>query len=138
MNGRLTALGPEGTALALLLLGHVLGDFVFQTDELAKNKHQFVPLLSHAGIVVVVHVVTFTPLLTRQTALIVGFIGVFHFLIDAVLARLRRRKTTSAFLFLGDQMAHLLVILVGWSLMDSSAWTIAPVVTALGGVDRLP
>lgn len=138
MSGLLTTLGSEGTALALLLLGHVLGDFVFQTDELAENKHRLVPLLSHVGIVIVVHAVAFIPLLSRQTVLVVGFVGVFHLLIDAVSARVRRRETTSASLFLGDQMAHLLVILVGWSLMDSSAWTVAPVVTALGGVDRLP
>lgn len=139
MSGWLTALGPGGTALALLFLGHVLGDFVFQTDEMAKNKHRVSPLLSHVGIVIVVHVVAFIPLLTPQTALIVVLVGVFHFLIDAVSARLRHQGTTSAHhLFLGDQMAHLLIILVGWSLMDSSAWTVAPVVTTLGGVDRLP
>jgi hypothetical protein len=138
MSGWLTALGAAGTALALLFLGHVLGDFVFQTDELATSKHRFRPLLSHAGIVLVVHVVTFVPLLTPRTALVVGFVGVSHLLIDAVSARVRRRKTASATLFLGDQLAHLLVILVGWSLMDASAWTVAPVVTALGGVDGLP
>lgn len=138
MSGWLTALGPEGSALALLLLGHVLGDFVFQTDEIATNKHRFGPLLSHSGIVIVVHVVAFVPLLTAQTALIVVLVGVFHFLVDAVSARLRHRGVTSARLFLGDQMAHLIVILVGWSLMDPSAWTVAPVVSALGGVDRLP
>lgn len=133
MSGWLTALGPEGTALALLLLGHVLGDFIFQTDKMATNKHRFGPLLTHSGIVIVVHVVAFIPLLTRQTALIVVFIGVFHFFIDGISARLRRQKATSAHLFLGDQMAHLLIILAGWSLMDSSALTVAPVVTALGG-----
>lgn len=138
MNGWLTALGSEGTAFALLLLGHVLGDFVFQTDELAKKKHRLRPLLSHIGIVVGVHVVTFLPLLTSQTALIVGLIGVFHLLIDAVSARIRHHQDSSAFLFLGDQTAHLLVILVGWVLMDPSTWTSAPIMTALGGVNRLP
>lgn len=138
MNGWLTGLGPEGTALALLLLGHVLGDFVFQTDELAKKKHRLLPLLLHIGIVVVVHVVTFLPLLTAQTALIVGSIGVFHFLIDAVSARIRHRQAPSVSLFLGDQTAHLLVIIVSWSLLDPSTWTVSPVVTALGGMNGLP
>jgi len=138
MNGWLTGLGPEGTGLALLLLGHVLGDFVFQTDALAKEKHRLWPLLSHVGIVVAVHVVTFLPLLTARTALVVGVIGVFHLLIDAVSARVRHQRASSAHLFLGDQTAHLLVILVGWSLIDPSTWTDAPVVAALGGVGRLP
>ena len=139
MSGWVTALGPEGTALALLVLGHVLGDFVFQTDTMAENKHRVGPLLTHGGIVIVAHVLLFVPLLTRQTALIVVFVGVFHLIIDAVSARLRHLEATSAqYLFLGDQIAHLLVILVGWSLMDASSWAVAPVVTALGGVDRLP
>lgn len=139
MSGWLTALGPEGTALALLLLGHVLGDFVFQTDAMARNKHRVGPLLSHGGIVLVVHVVTFVPLLTAQTALLVVFVGVFHLLVDAVSARIRHRGGTSAHhLFLGDQLAHLLVVLVGWSLIDATAWQVAPVVAALGGVGHLP
>jgi hypothetical protein len=96
MTGWLTALGPAGTALALLLLGHVLGDFVFQTDELARTKHRVGPLLVHAGIVNVVHLLTFLPLLTTRTALVVGSIGVCHFLIDAVSARIRRLRPSSA------------------------------------------
>jgi hypothetical protein len=138
MTGWLTALGPAGTALALLLLGHVLGDFVFQTDELARTKHRVGPLLVHAGIVNVVHLLTFLPLLTTRTALVVGSIGVCHFLIDAVSARIRRRRPSSASLFVGDQLAHLLVILVGWSLLGPATWTDAPVLTALGGMDQVP
>jgi hypothetical protein len=138
MTGWITALGLEGTALALLLLGHVLGDFTFQTDELARNKHQFVPLLSHGGIILVVHVVAFIPLLTLNTALIVVVITVSHVLIDAVSSRFRQQAATSVVLFLSDQMAHLLIIIVGWSLMYPSAVTAAPVVTALGGVARVP
>ncbi|MFW5950293.1 MAG: DUF3307 domain-containing protein [archaeon] len=138
MTGWLTALGPAGTALSLLFLGHVLGDFTFQTDALAKEKHRLGPLLSHVVIVTVVHAVAFSPLLTSQTLLLVGGIGVFHFFIDAVTARIRRRKAPSVGYFLGDQLAHLLVILIGWSVLDVSAWTVSPVVTAVSGVDQLP
>lgn len=138
MSGWLTALGPEGTALALLLTGHVLGDFVFQTDEVAKNKHKWFPLLTHAGIVLVVHLVAFIPLLTPQTGLLILSVGVSHFLIDAVTARVRNQKGTSAFLFLVDQMAHLLILSVGWSLIGPQVGADALVVTALGGTDSLP
>lgn len=138
MSGWLTGLGPEGTALALLVLGHVLGDFVFQTDELAANKHRIGPLLTHGGIVLVVHLAAFVPLLTPRTALLVLAVGVSHLLFDAVSARIRNRRPSSAWLFLGDQAVHLLVLLGVWSLIDPSAWTEAPVVTALGGVDSLP
>lgn len=138
MNGWLTALGPEGTALALLILGHVLGDFIFQPDEVAMNKPRIGPLLSHGGIVLIVHGVVFVPLLTLQTALIIGFISVFHFLIDAITARVRNRVTSSGRLLVGDQFAHLLILLGGWTLIDPSVLTNAPVVTSLGGVTALP
>jgi hypothetical protein len=138
MSGWLTALGPAGTALALLLLGHVLGDFTFQTDELARNKHRVGPLLSHLGIVFVVHVGTFIPLVTPQTALVLVFVVVAHFGIDAISARVRHGRPESVHLFLGDQLAHVLVLLLGWSLVDATAWTTAPVVTALGGAASLP
>lgn len=139
MSGWLTALGPAGTALALLLLGHVLGDFVFQTEAMATNKHRVGPLLAHAGIVLVVHVAAFVPLLSPQTALLVVSVGAFHLLVDAVSARVRHRAATAApYLFLGDQLAHFLVILVGWSLLDASAWTAGPALAALGGVGGLP
>ena len=39
MTGWLTALGSEGTALSLLILGHVLADFTFQTDESSKIRN---------------------------------------------------------------------------------------------------
>lgn len=138
MSGWLTSLGPEGTALGLLLVGHVLGDFVFQTDELAKNKHKWKPLLTHAGIVLVVHLVAFIPLLTPGTGLLILSIGVSHFLIDAVTARVRSRKGRSVILFLVDQIVHLLVLYVGWSLIDPQAWTDALVVTVLSDMVSLP
>lgn len=139
MSGWLTGLGPAGTALALLLLGHVLADFVFQTDAMAENKHRFGTLLTHVGIVIVVQLLVYVPLLTPQTALIVGFVAGGHLLIDAVTARLRRNAVVAEpYRFLVDQAAHLVVILVAWWLMNASAWAGAPFVTAVGGVDRLP
>lgn len=138
MSGWLTALGPAGTALALLVLGHVLGDFVFQTDGLAREKHRFGPLLAHAGIVLVVHAVAFAPLLTVRTAPIVAVVGVAHLLIDAVSARVRHRRPASVGLFLGDQATHLLVILAGWVLLAPATWTAGPAVTALGVDGQLP
>ncbi|NHX36743.1 MULTISPECIES: DUF3307 domain-containing protein [Halolamina] len=138
MSGWLTGLGPAGTALSLLLLGHVLGDFAFQTDELAAAKHRIRPLLTHVGIVFVAHVVAFLPLLTAESALTVVAIGVVHFPIDAVSARIRQRRGSSAQLFLADQLAHLLVILGAWTLVEPAAWTLTPVLAGVGGLAALP
>jgi len=138
MTGWLSALGPAGTALALLLLGHAMGDFVFQTDRLARTKHRLRPLLSHAAIVLLVHLAAFLPLLTGRTAQLVAVVGLFHLLIDGVSARLRHGEAPSVGLFLGDQLAHLLVIVLAWFLIDPWAWAVSPAVTALGGPERLP
>lgn len=139
MSGWLTGLGPAGTALALLLVGHVLGDFVFQTDAMARSKHRVGPLLTHVGIVTVVHLLAFLPLLSLRTGLLVVGVGAGHLLVDAVSARLRHRSDGSELhLFVGDQLAHLIVILGAWALLDASAWTGAPVAAALGGTGRLP
>lgn len=139
MTGLLPALGPSGTALALLVLGHVLADFVFQTDALAQAKYRVGPLLMHGLIVVVVHGLVFLPLLSPRTSVLVVAVGIGHLLIDAVTTRIRHRGTRSALVvFLGDQLAHLLVLFVGWGLMDPSAWAVSPVVTTLAGVTTLP
>lgn len=96
------------------------------------------PLLSHVGIVTVVHLVALVPLLSPTTILIVPFVGGFHFLIDGISARLRKQDGTSANLFLGDQMAHLLILVVGGFLIGPSAWADGPVVAALGSVAGMP
>ncbi|MFW5918797.1 MAG: DUF3307 domain-containing protein [Halanaeroarchaeum sp.] len=133
MTGALTALGPDGTALALLVLGHVLGDFLFQTEAMAKDKHRIGPLLAHGGLVIVAQVLAFVPLVTVKTVPIVVLVGVSHLFVDAVTARFRPRETTSTVMFLGDQLLHLLFILVGWSLLDPSTWTVTPVAVVVGG-----
>jgi len=139
VTGWLTGLGPAGAGVALLVLGHVLGDFVFQTDELAAAKHRLVPLLAHAGIVVVVHAVALVPLLNRETVVVVGVVGASHFLVDAVSARVRRRRReSSAVVFLLDQAAHLLVVLGAWALVAPGAWTAGPAVAAVGVDGQIP
>jgi hypothetical protein len=137
MSAWLTSLGPAGTALALLVLGHVLGDFVFQTDALAMAKHRLRPLLTHWGIVCLVHVAVFTPLLTVRSVVVVAVIGVLHLPVDAVSAQIRERNGGSARLFLGDQLAHILVILAAWAVLAPGSWRLTPLLAG-SGVTQLP
>ncbi|WP_054582682.1 DUF3307 domain-containing protein [Halolamina pelagica] len=76
--------------------------------------------------------------MTAESALTVVAIGVVHLPIDAVSARLRRRTGSSARLFLADQVAHLLVILGAWTLVDPGAWTLTPILVGVGGLAELP
>jgi hypothetical protein len=89
MSGFLTGLGPLGTALSLLMLGHILADFTFQTDGIAENKHRSKTLLLHASIVLVLHFITFSPLLTVGTAFILAVVVIIHTIIDKFSASAR-------------------------------------------------
>ncbi|AWB26908.1 DUF3307 domain-containing protein [Halococcoides cellulosivorans] len=132
MSEWLIGLGPAGTALGLLLVGHMLGEFVFQTDDLADRDFGLGPLFTHVGIVAVTHVVAIGPLLNRQAVALLVLVVGSHLVIDAVSGRIRKRTGSSLRLFLGDQGAHLLVLVAGWALIDAAAWANAPVVAALG------
>ncbi len=134
MSGLLTAMGPEGTALALLVLGHVLADFAFQTDAMVANKHRWRPLLAHGLVVIATHAVVLAPMLRLSTALIVLAIAVSHVLVDGIKARLRDPGRPSVRLFVGDQLVHLLVLLFAWTQIPSAAWSTSPLVLAVGGV----
>lgn len=138
MTGWLSAQGPAGTALALLVLGHVLADFVFQTDELAARKHRLGPLLVHVAIVAVVHALAFLPVLSVGTAGILAVVVVGHFVVDAFTARVRRGDADSARRFLGDQFAHLALVVAGWALLAPSTWSVTPLASVVGGVGDVP
>ena len=103
----------------LMLLAHLLGDYLFQSDGIARWKaRSLVGVLAHGGIVT---------LTTMACAMLVSFswwpcallIGLTHTAIDLVRARLLRTANTAWELawYLLDQLAHLavIVLVVGWS-----------------------
>ncbi|PSG98080.1 hypothetical protein BRD56_02150 [Thermoplasmatales archaeon SW_10_69_26] len=134
MSGALAGMGPQGAALALLLLGHVLADFALQTDRMVAHKHRWGPLLAHGLVVTLVHLLVLAPMLTVSVAGLVLAIGLTHVLVDGVKARLGDPAEASLGLFAGDQLVHVLVLLVVWTQIPSQAWTGSPVVQALDGL----
>lgn len=130
----LSGMGPQGAALALLVLGHVLGDFALQTTWMVENKHRATPLFAHGIVVTVTHLVALTPMLTARTAVILAGVGILHVLVDGVKARMRSPGEERLGLFAGDQVAHLIVLVVAWRLLDPSAWTASPLVLAVDGI----
>lgn len=133
MSGLLTGMGPRGTALALLVLGHVLADFALQSDWMVEGKPAPGPLVAHGLVVLATHALVLAPMLTSWTAAIVLGVALAHVLVDALKAH-RQRGEPSLGLFLGDQAVHGLVLLVAWALIPASAWTTSPVVLALDGL----
>lgn len=69
---------------------------------------------------------------------VLAFVGVLHFVIDVISARVRHGRDESVHLFLGDQLAHVLALLLAWSLIDPTGWANASVVAAFGGLISLP
>lgn len=134
MTGILAATGPEGAALALLVLGHALGDFAFQTDGMVENKHRWGPLLAHGAVLAATHAIVLAPMLTLHTAGIVVAVAASHVLVDGVKARLGDPTRDRLGVFVADQAVHLLVLLVAWTFLEPTAWTASPVVRAVDGV----
>lgn len=93
-----------------LLLSHLLGDFVLQSDRLVAAKHRLPGLLVHGGIHFVVSVFLLFSLLPGVWLTLLLLAGL-HLVIDSLkLSRERPGEQSSPALFLLDQAAHLLLI----------------------------
>lgn len=133
MSGVLTGMGPRGAALALLVLGHALADFVLQSQWMVENKPSPGPLLAHGGVVLAAHAVALAPMLTPFTLGLLAAVAAAHVVVDAAKGHLRGDEGSLAW-FLGDQAAHAATLLVAWALIPEAAWQASPAVEAVGGV----
>jgi len=99
--------------LILQLTAHLLSDFVFQTNDIAKNKNRKGFTSKHLYKHVFISFF-FSFLLAFQwqfwyTALLISF---FHLLIDGLKSVLMSKNILQPYLFYIDQLTHLLVIYV--------------------------
>ncbi len=118
-QGILLGHGAVGLSLTLLVLGHVLADFVFQSRRMVAAKDRPGGLLLHGGLVFVVHTVVYLPLLSLASLAAILGVSVVHVLVDAAKrARVRRRRDGLS-LFLLDQAVHVFVLLGVWAFLLS-------------------
>lgn len=103
--------------LALLISGHVLADFLFQSRQMADSKMDPAVLLKHATVVSAVHLALVMPFLSGPVVLVVVAVGILHGLIDVVKARLAGGRQRALLPFFLDQGAHLAVVLGAWFLL---------------------
>lgn len=98
----------------LLLLGHLLADFVFQPKELVQWKFR-----SNWGIFIhsAVHLVLYFIILWQLSlnigvALILATVALTHFIVDRIKIYFESKKNPTSYvkLFLLDQLAHFVVI----------------------------
>lgn len=117
MTGALHALGPEGLSLALLLLGHVLADFLLQGPEVVRRKGEPKVLLLHGVQVWVAAVVVYLPLLSARAAVVLTAVALVHVAIDRGKVALEARTARPLGPFLADQALHGAVLLAAWGVL---------------------
>lgn len=121
MNGTVFGADPSRALLILLVAGHFLGDFLFQTRRMAADKVRLPVLGRHALAVVLTHLTVLMPLVSWLVAGTVVGIGLLHALIDAVTSRWQAGRPRRLGLFLLDQSAHLVVVLLAWLFLWDTA-----------------
>ncbi|MBZ0266599.1 DUF3307 domain-containing protein [bacterium] len=121
--------GTTSTALAAMLVaGHALGDFVFQSDAMIRRKERFAGVALHALAVTAFHVALLVPFFAGPMWIVLAGIAVGHVLIDSgKVAVSRRAPAWPLRWFTIDQLAHLVVLAAAW-------WWLLPRVTLAGAV----
>jgi hypothetical protein len=116
MSGVLLASNLGGTFLALLLCGHVLADFAFQSSALAKRKSgHWSGLALHTLLVLIVQGLLLAPYFSLLLLPILVGLALAHGAIDAVKVVLEGRSPDSLEALLLDQELHVLTLLGAWS-----------------------
>lgn len=96
---------PEATLFALLLLAHVLADFVLQPDWMVRRKREPRVLVGHTGIVLVLSLAAIAPYATTRALVVSVGLALAHAGIDALKLRWEKdRPQLGAFLL--DQALH--------------------------------
>lgn len=122
MSGLLPALGAQGTLLVLLVLGHVLGDFVIQRHALAMRKRELPKLTRHVAEVTASHLIVLLPFLSPRVLLVVAGIGVLHFATDFVKVRTKARLERPMLALVVDQLVHLAILAGAWWVLTRPTW----------------
>ncbi|MBM7556737.1 DUF3307 domain-containing protein [Halanaerobacter jeridensis] len=116
--------------ISLLILGHLLNDFVLQSRHVAYNKGEDIKLLiQHCVSGIVVSIILTWYYLSWWLIGIEILIYVFHFVIDGYKTKLRELNwgiVTEVRLFIIDQLAHLIVITATYPLLKLANISLEP------------
>jgi hypothetical protein len=121
----------SATLAALLLAGHMLGDFVFQTRWMIERKRRAGGLLAHAVVLALCHFVCLIPFLGGPVAAATLVIAVFHVAVDGLKAQLSHRLPGRILeWFTLDQALHLASLVAAWLVLLPRAGLIDPFAAA--------
>jgi len=93
-----------------LLLAHLIGDFLFQSDTWVMHKKQHKIASKYLYWHIVIHAFALVALLQFDFIMALIVVTVSHFAIDVLKLYLSNKKNERV-LFLADQLAHLLVLI---------------------------
>lgn len=107
--------------LLILGVGHLLGDFYFQNEKIAKYKDEkYKGVLLHSLEYYIVIILTILPIFSLDMILAATYTALAHFVIDTVkylfLREKKIRKNVRVFVI--DQCAHIASILIVAYIMD--------------------
>lgn len=112
-------MNPAANLLVLLVAGHFLADFAFQTRRMVDGKRRLGGLVAHGLEVGLVQAAVALPFLSLAAAPLLVGLAVVHAGIDRLKAMAVRPSGLKP--FLSDQAAHLIVAVVVWM-----GWTRLP------------
>jgi len=94
----------------LLLLGHLIGDFVLQTSKIAANKNRNIKyLFFHTFIIFLCEILVILPSWNLNNLLFILLLWVMHFAIDFLKYKFNKTYWANTYLyFIADQIMHLL------------------------------
>ena len=101
--------------LILMMIGHILGDFYFQTDKIASEKDKkFKGVMTHAVEYTLSVLVVILPIINLHIFMLALYMSLLHFVIDTIKYFLLKWKfiKKSGGLFVYDQIMHIISILV--------------------------
>jgi hypothetical protein len=129
----LRALTPAEGLLALLIVGHVLADFLVQTEVVAVRKgRELSVLLLHALLALATHALLLLPFWSPSLVVPLLVLGGYHLILDAIKGRLERGDRAGGLgALLADQGLHVLGLVGVWVWMRAAGvLEVSPVVPA--------
>lgn len=131
------------TIVLLFLLGHILGDFYFQTDRLAVAKRSKQPaLLLHCLLYALAMVLVTLPFFDVRSIWAALLLGAVHCLVDECKFFYEKRRGSGKILFLSDQAIHLGCIVIAACALAEKDMTLQPTawfqgIEAVSGISAL-
>jgi len=106
--------GPGADLLVLLVAGHFLADFLFQTRRTVEAKRLGFGYLRHGVVVFLVQLLAALPFVSPAFLVVLAGIAAAHVLVDRGKTSMSRRRPGSLTVFFVDQGIHLAVVVAGW------------------------